>query len=121
MKLDVETTKQYIKENSLVVVVWTEKDCPVCEEFMPQISSAIEEVGGWNLIEINAREHREKHGTYFEPSMFPAIYLFKNGERILERFGFARKEDMLPALTNAKAEGFKTPEQIEQEQLDALE
>jgi thioredoxin-like negative regulator of GroEL len=121
LDVTVDQAKSYIASNPFVVVVWTQPYCPVCEEFEPQITGAVSDVPEWKLLRIDSDQHEKAHGLYFEPSMFPAIYLFKDGQRILERFGYAKKDDMMPALTQALAKDFKTPEQREKEQLEALD
>lgn len=113
---------ELINNFSLVHIIWYSTKCPVCEHFIPQLEEAEEELTNWRFYKINSEEHKKltKQLTW-EPTSFPTSYLFVKGQRTFVAVGAAPIDAIIETHQQIEEGTWKTPENIEQEQLDALD
>jgi len=109
-----------VKRFPLVHVVWHKKDCPVCEHFIPDLEELSELLPNWRFFKVDADEHKELTETVlWEPTAFPISYLFVEGQRKFVAIGAAPMEAILDTHNSIENGTWKTPEEVEQEQIDA--
>ena len=110
-----------IEENPLVHVVWHKKSCIACQHFMPILENLSSLLPDWTFIKIDAEEHAKLvDNLYWEPTAFPISYLFKQGVRVFVAVGSAPTESIVVTHNEISQGTWKSPEQLEKEQLDAL-
>jgi hypothetical protein len=104
-----------------VCIIWVKGDCPSCKHFETLIDNIVldKDATAWNFYKVDV----EKIGgsLYFEPSIYPTNYVFSEGVRKVVAIGVAMSGDVTSTLSAIESNTFKTDEEIEQEQLDALD
>jgi thioredoxin-like negative regulator of GroEL len=113
-----------INSEPLVLVSWSIGNCPVCEQLHSVIQEIEDEGSDWSFYKISTESRLEEIGRstgYFEPDLLPNNFMFKNGKRVLVAAGSLPKEDIVKVLNEIDTEGYKTNEEIVQEELDALD
>lgn len=115
---------QVIDSNEFVGVFWAMKGCPGCVHFTEVLEEISIELEDWVFVKVILEDEVERSGrksALFQPDNFPICYFFKNGERVLVGKGVAPKEDVSNTLRDISSGTYKTPSQVEQEMLDALD
>jgi len=108
-----------IKSEELVSVSWMTDGCPNCEHFEEVLDSISQDLTEWNFYKIDVPYNSKD--LIFEPNMFPANFIFKNGVRKVVAIGVSPREEVTKTYNEIREGIFKTDEQIEKEQLDALD
>lgn len=111
-----------VKRYPYVHVLWHKENCPACSHFVPELEAAEDQMSDWVFVKVDADEHKRiTDQMSWEPTSFPISYLFVNGERKFVAIGAAPIEDVITAHQELVEGTWKSPEQLEQEQLDALD
>jgi thiol-disulfide isomerase/thioredoxin len=115
-KLEAESK---VKEGGLVYICWTTDGCPSCEHFEETLDSISTELPEWKFFKVDVEFGSPD--LIFEPGMYPTSFIFKEGLRQSVAVGVTIKKDVIGTLTSIEQGGFKTIEEQEQAQLDALD
>jgi thioredoxin-like negative regulator of GroEL len=124
----IEVSKQEaierVNSEPLVFIMWSISNCPVCEQLDAVIKELEEDGSEWNFYKVTIESRLKELGrttSYFEPDLLPNNFMFKNGKRILVATGAIPKKDIAKILHDINTEGYKTNEELVQEELDALD
>lgn len=118
-KLNKKEAKDRALKGDNVCIIWTNPGCPSCKFLLSQLEELEDNLKEWEIyiIEVDLNDKN----LVFEPALYPTNFVFKKGERKLVAVGAAPKEDMLITFNEIREGTFKTQEELEKEQLDALE
>jgi len=115
---------EYIDKDRLVLVYWAVNNCPNCIHFNDILKELEKELTDWTFLKISLDSKLKEMGRdtgYFEPDVYPTVFFFKEGRRVLVATGVAPKEAVAETLNDIASGGYKTREEVEQEMLDALD
>ena len=110
--------KSHVKDKDLVIITWMTEGCPNCKLFEETLDEIHKEQPEWNFYKIEVPFPAV--GLIIEPSMYPATFVFKEGERKVVAIGVSPKEEVMETMEAIKNETFKTDEELEMEQLNAF-
>jgi len=105
-----------VNSHEFVNVVWHSTLCPVCEQFMMQVEDIDSE-----FVNVSVNDDTYEDFKLFEPGVLPTSFIFKNGQRVFVPQGYAPRDRIENLLSNIVDGTFKTPREIEDEQLAALD
>ncbi len=114
-----EEARRLVLEGGNVLVTWTTEGCPNCVYFKELMEELEKELESWTMLEVAVPFPAED--LVFEPSMYPTNFIFKDGVRKAVAIGIAPKEGVMDTLVRVGDGTFKSAEELEMEQLNALD
>jgi thiol-disulfide isomerase/thioredoxin len=104
-----------------VAVLFHSERCPACKHFLPNVEEWSGDVANFKFFSISREAYLKERKEYFELADFPALAIFIDGKRQDVLLGTA-PEQAFKGYFQAHASGqWKSREQLEQEQLEALD
>lgn len=94
-----ENTYQKEISEGTAILYFTASWCGPCKMLKPVLEELSGEQKGLKIAKVDVDENQDLAGSFGIMSV-PTLILFKNGERVSERYGFAPKELIADWIAN---------------------